>query len=218
MDVDLELGGNDQMFNMMCGRDLMSALGMREKFVMTLKILADEHGKKMGKSEGNAVFLDNTPEDIYGKVMSWPDGVMASAFELCTSLSLAEILEIQKNLKNDNINPRDLKMRLAFLITEINCSTADADAAQEHFIKTVQKKEIPDDIEVVRILEETIKLIDLLVFTKLASSKGEARRLITQNGVKINSETISDIEHEVEISEKEILLQKGKRNFVKIVK
>ena len=82
MDVDLELGGNDQMFNMMAGRDLMKAMGMKDKFVLTLKLLADETGKKMGKSEGNAVFLDQTPENMYGAIMSWTDGVIAIGFEV----------------------------------------------------------------------------------------------------------------------------------------
>jgi len=109
MDVDLEIGGNDQMFNMMRGRDLQKVINNREKFVMTLKILADDNGKKMGKSEGNAVFLDQSPENIYGAVMSWPDGFIANTFELITDVPMVEIEKMREDMKNENVNPRRFK-------------------------------------------------------------------------------------------------------------
>lgn len=216
MDVDLEIGGNDQMFNMMCGRDLMGAMGMRDKFVMTLKLLADDSGKKMGKSEGNAVFLNQEASDMYGKVMSWTDGVIGVAFELCTDISMEEVGRIEKDLKNEKINPRDLKMKLAYEIVRINKGAEAAAEAQEYFINTVQRKEIPDDLEEFKTAKKLVQLIDLLVETKLTSSKGEARRMIAQNAIKIDGEIVNDDKKEIEITESGLVLQKGKRSFVKV--
>ncbi len=215
MDVDLEIGGNDQMFNMMSGRDLMKAIRNKEKFVMTLKLLADDDGKKMGKTEGNAVFLDESPENMYGIIMSWPDGVIGVGFELCTQVPMFEVNKIKEDIKNNKVNPRDLKMRLAWEITKINHGEKKANKAQEHFIKTVQKKEIPEEVETRKLKKGNINIVDLLVETKLASSKSEARRLIKQGGIKINSKIIKN-ENKNIILDKEILLQRGKRNFLKV--
>ncbi|MCK4539725.1 tyrosine--tRNA ligase [Candidatus Parcubacteria bacterium] len=224
MDVDLEVGGNDQMFNMMAGRDLMKAMRQKEKFVLTLKLLADDIGNKMGKSEGNAVFLNQTAENIYGAVMSWTDGVIGVAFELCTKAPMEEVKEVYQQLQGGKANPRDLKMKLAFEIVKINSGEEAAHEAQEYFVKTVQKKEAPDIItnyqlhpssEYKRITN--IKLVELLAETGLAKSKSEARRLIAQNGIKIDGKVISDVDMEVEINKKGFLLQRGKRQFLRVV-
>lgn len=215
LDVDLEVGGNDQMFNMMAGRHLMSALGKKDKSVLTLKLLADDKGAKMGKSEGNAVFLDLEAKDIYGRVMTWADAVIVNAFELCTKLPMSEVKEMAKMLKEDKVNPRDLKMKLAYELTKIIHGEKEARAAEDYFVNTFQKKETPDEVESVNIGKDNMNIVDLLVETKLASSKGEARRLISQKAVKIDSEVISDVELIIDLKT-EKLLQKGKRFFVKI--
>ncbi len=216
MDVDLEVGGNDQMFNMMCGRDLMKSLGKKDKSVLTMKLLADNNGKKMGKSEGNAFFLSDTANDMYGKIMSWADGVLPSAFELCTEI---DMLEVEKMIKE--INPRDLKMRLAYEITKINHGEKGAQEAQDHFIKIVQNKEVPDEIEERKITENKMNVVDLLILLELAPSKTEARRLIEQGGIKIgnaeNLVVISDVKAEIELVS-DLIVQRGKRQFIKIVK
>jgi Tyrosyl-tRNA synthetase len=216
MDVDLEVGGNDQMFNMMCGRDLMKSLGKKDKSVLTMKLLADDSGKKMGKSEGNAVFLDETATDVYGKIMSWTDGVMASAFELCTEVPMDKVTELLANT-----NPRDLKMRLAYEITKINHGEEGAKEAQDHFVKTVQNKEVPDEIEERKISEAKMNIIDLLIFLELATSKSEARRLTEQGGIKIgtaeNLVAVTDVKAEIDLTAG-LIVQRGKRQFVKIVK
>lgn len=217
MDVDLEIGGNDQMFNMMAGRDLMKAMGMRNKYVMTLKLLADDKGKKMGKSEGNAVFLDQAPENMYGVIMSWPDGVLGVAFELCTKMNLEEIKKIKNKLKDKNTNPRDFKMLLAYEITRLNHGKDKAYRAQEHFIKTVQKKEVPDEVKSVKLKVKSINILELLLELEMVSSKGEARRLIKQKGIKINGEAVESEDMEVELSKEAKLLQRGKRNFIKVI-
>lgn len=216
MDVDLEVGGNDQMFNMMCGRDLMKSLGKKDKSVLTMKLLADNNGKKMGKSEGNAFFLDDTANDMYGKVMSWADGVLPSAFELCTEVAMDEVKELLAST-----NPRDTKMRLAYEITKINHGEEGAKEAQEHFIKTVQNKEVPDDIEERKIVEAKMNIVDLLILLELATSKSEARRLIEPGGIKIgnaeNMVAVTDVNAEIDLTAG-LIVQRGKRQFVKIVK
>jgi tyrosyl-tRNA synthetase len=214
LDVDLEIGGNDQMFNMMAGRDLMKAIKGKEKFVMTLKLLADDTGKKMGKTEGNAVFLNDTPENTYGIVMSWPDGIIINAFELCTQAPMSEIKAIKKQL-DDGQNPRDFKMRLAFEIVKIFHNEEKAHAAQDFFIKTVQKKEAPEKVESKKLNAKSINITDLLVEVGLASSKGEAKRLIQQKGIRLDGEAVNDINLEVDLK-KERLLQRGKRQFMKV--
>ncbi len=219
LDVDVEVGGNDQMFNMMCGRDLLKTLKNKDKSVLTMKLLTDSEGKKMGKSEGNIVFLNENPIDMYGKVMSWPDGVLASAFELCTFIPWAEAQILTSNLEKGQANPRDLKMRLAWEITKINHGEAEADKAQSHFIQTVQNKEVPVDIETKVQAAGKYKLIDLVFALGLAASRGEARRVIEQGGLKIgfsnNLAAIIDSQAEVEVKNG-LIVQRGKRQFVKI--
>ncbi|MCX6717336.1 MAG: tyrosine--tRNA ligase [Candidatus Taylorbacteria bacterium] len=118
MDVDGEIGGNDQTFNMLVGRDLLKKIKNKEKFVMTVKLLADSTGKKMGKTEGNMASLTDDNNEMFGKVMSWTDGVMISAFELCTNVPMEEIKKIEKDLQ-EGINPKDFKLKLAYEIVRI---------------------------------------------------------------------------------------------------
>jgi tyrosyl-tRNA synthetase len=217
MNIDLEIGGNDQMFNMMCGRDLFKTLKNKDKFVLTMKLLADENGKKMGKSEGNAIFLDEEASEIYGKVMSWSDKFMSVAFELCTQMEWQEVKEIQKKLKTKNVNFRDMKMKLAKEITANIKGYKEAQVAEEYFVKTIQKKEAPDNIEEILLKKDSLNILELLVLTKLTTSKGEARRLIKQNGLKIDGELVSNVDLEVNLN-KTRLIQKGKRHFLKVKK
>ncbi|MCU0678856.1 MAG: tyrosine--tRNA ligase [Planctomycetes bacterium] len=216
MDVDLEVGGNDQMFNMLCGRELMKAIKGKEKFVMTNKLLADPNGKKMGKSEGNVVSLGETPENIYGQVMAWPDGMIGPGFELCTKLPWAEVVKVKEELNNLKTNPRDLKMKLAHELARIVHGEKAAVKAEAGFVKMFQKKETPDEVRSKKLEVRSINIIDLLVAADLAGSKGEARRLIKQGGIKVDNEVVKDEGLLVDISPKEILLQRGKRQFIKV--
>jgi len=216
MGVDLEIGGNDQTFNMLVGRDLMKAVLGKEKFVLTMKLLADPTGKKMGKSEGNIVNLDETPENIYGQVMSWPDEVIASGFELCTNVPVREVMVINEKLKNPKTNPRDLKMKLAYEITKINHGEKKADEAREYFVKTVQKKEVPEEVVTKKLNEKCLNIVDLLVKLELAVSNGQARRLIEQGGIKVDGQPIKDIKKMIDITTDGILMQRGKRQFIRV--
>ncbi|KKS12806.1 MAG: Tyrosine-tRNA ligase [Candidatus Magasanikbacteria bacterium GW2011_GWA2_41_55] len=145
MNVDGEVGGNDQTFNMLCGRDLMKELKKKEKFVLTMKLLADSTGKKMGKSEGNMVALNDAPEDMFGKVMSWADSMIIKGFELCTKISMEEISEMSKSLKK-GVNPRDLKLRLASEVVKTFLGEVSAKKAEANFVSKFSKRETPSDI------------------------------------------------------------------------
>ncbi len=217
MDVDMEIGGNDQTFNMLAGRTLMKKMKNKEKFVLTTKLLVDPSGKKMGKTEGNMVNLDETPNEMYGKIMSWPDELIGVGFEICSNVSMEEADNIKVRLKGGNINPRDLKMKLALEITKIYHGEKKAKEAEEFFVKTVQKKETPDSIINHQSSIINWKLTDLLVEIKLTSSKSEARRLIEQGGIKVGGEVIKDVNKKINISKEGVIIQRGKRQFVRVV-
>jgi len=220
LDVDLEIGGNDQMFNMLCGRDLLKNIKNKEKFVLTMKLLADDTGKKMGKSEGNVVFLNESPTDMYGKIMAWADGLIFSGFELCTNYSLQEIEKMRQAMQSQTTNPRDLKMKLAYEITKINYGEKIAQAAQDNFVKTIQKKEAPEIIPQWKAKRATYQLIDLLVEAGLAVSKSEARRLIEQGAIKLKEETDFVVEKDIKkiITIKPgLVISRGKLHYLEII-
>ncbi len=208
MDVDGEVGGNDQTYNMLAGRDLMKDLRGKEKFVLTMKLLVDTAGKKMGKSEGNMVSLADSPEEMFGKVMSWSDGMIVPGFELCTRLTMVEIEKIKKDKKT---NPRDYKVRLAFEITKLFLGEAAAAAGQAYFEKTFSKKESPEEMPKVK--PSQYDVVTLLLEAKVCASKSEARRAIEQGGVKINTTKIDDVKAEVKSGD---IVQKGSRWFVQV--
>lgn len=216
MDVDVEIGGNDQMFNMLCGRDLMKSTKGKEKYVFTMKLLADKEGRKMGKSEGNVVWLSDESSNMYGKIMSWPDGVIGIGFELCTNIPMEEVKDIYRQLEDSNNNPRDFKMKLAYEITKRVWGKEKAGEAQEYFIKTIQKKEMPDEVTEVE-AKEGEKIIDIMARVGLASSKAEARRKIEQGGVSIDGENISDFQKVSDRAMDGKILKVGKKDFRKIV-
>lgn len=218
MDVDMEIGGNDQTFNMLAGRTLMKKMKSKEKFVLTTKLLVDPSGKKMGKTEGNMVNLDEAPNEMYGKIMSWPDELIGVGFEICTNVPMDETKENEQLVKNGKTNPRDLKMKLAFEITKIYHGEKKAREAEEFFISTVQKKETPESIINYQLSMSNCKIVYLLVETKLANSKSEARRLIEQGGVKVDGEVVKDINKEINILKEGVIIQRGKRQFVKVIK
>ena len=213
MDVDGEIGGNDQTFNMLCGRDLMKTLKNKEKFVITTKLLEDNQGQKMGKTEGNMVALSDSPDEMFGKIMSWSDGLIISSFELCTNVPMSEINQFTKLLEQGEINPRDLKMRLAKEIITIIHNENKAKVAEQNFIKTFQKKEVPDQIKKVKAGANDL-LIDVLLNNKVIQSKTEFRRLINEGAISI-------IDKEEKITQVDELARPavyriGKKRFIQI--
>ncbi len=213
MDVDLEIGGNDQTFNMLAGRTLLREIEQKEKFVLTLKLLTDPTGKKMGKSEGNMVAFTDSPEDMYGKVMSWTDGMIIPAFELCTDLSDEEIGEMREQIEKGE-NPMIYKRRLAKEIVRLFLSDEAAEGAEAHFTRVHSEGEKPEEIKSFTLKMQPAKLIEVLAESGVVSSKAEARRQVEQGGVKVNDEVVKDIQVEVKVGD---VIQKGKRHFVKLV-
>lgn len=207
MNVDMEIGGNDQTFNMLMGRTMMKTRG-KEKYVLTTKLLVDPTGKKMGKSEGNMVTLEDNGENMFGKVMSWPDSLLSSAFEVCTRVPMLEVSQI--NL----MGPRDAKMRLAYEVVKIYHGEKKAKEAEESFVNTFQKKEIPDVIEEIKCNRGEL-LSEVLVGNKFLSSKGEWRRLVLENAVHdlLKDKNIGDVNLK---TEENMTLRIGKKRFIKI--
>ncbi len=212
MDVDGEVGGNDQTFNMLAGRDLMKDLKNKEKFVLTTKLLVDSTGKKMGKSEGNMIALSDTPEDMFGKVMSWTDDMMMKGFELCTKMPIDEISNIEKEMKA-GANPRDIKLRLAGEVVKTFLGEAAAAKAQEYFVSTFSKKEQPDEMP--EIEPSVYEISALLVEAKVCKSKSETRQVIDQGGVSINDTKVEKGNYSAVIKSGDII-KKGSRWFVKV--
>ncbi|MFA6522907.1 MAG: tyrosine--tRNA ligase [Candidatus Peribacteraceae bacterium] len=211
LDVDCELGGNDQLFNILCGRTLQAAYHKREKFVLTTRLIEGTDGRKMSKTYDNCIYLEDEANDMYGKVMRVQDSLILTYMECCTDIPMAEIAEIKKSMEN-GANPMDFKKRLAKEITALYHGIAAAEEAGKQFSKVFSDGGVPDDMPTVKAPKGSA-LVDLIVRNKLASSKSEAKRLIQQGAVKLNETVITDIEAKAEKG----ILKVGKRKFAKIV-
>lgn len=207
MDVDVEIGGNDQMFNMLCGRDLMKALGKKDKSVLTMKLLVDADGGKMGKTTGNALFLDTGAEDMYGIIMSWPDEVIVSAWELVTKEPMEAIEKLART------KPRDAKMKLALTITSLVHGDKYAHRAEAHFISAVQKKEAPTDLKIIKIRKGDNLLSACVYYFGTVKSKSDIRRLFEQGAVEVDGVKVRDCN---EIAKSGGIVKVGKRDWFEI--
>ncbi len=214
MDVDLEIGGNDQLFNMLAGRTLMKAMKQKEKFVLSLKLLTNDEGKKMSKSEGGFIAINDAPEEMYGKIMAMADGMIVPYFELVTDMPAEEVATIREQLAG-GANPRDIKMKLAKTVTAMFHGPRAASRAEKHFVSVFQKKETPDAMPDFRV-EGPMALADVLVASKLAESKGEARRLVEQGGITLDDTKLSDAFQMMQPGMHGVL-RRGKRQFVRLV-
>ncbi len=218
MDTDIQLGGTDQTFNMQAGRILQRKLRDKESFVMTNPFLSGTDGRKMSKSWGNGVWLDEEPNSMYGKLMAMNDDLIIEYATLGSNMPLSQINELKKRLDSGE-NPMTVKKDVAaYIVTELHDSES-AQTAAAHFEQTVQKKELPTDIPEVAITTDDglISYVDLLVETNLAGSRGEAKRLIEQGGVEIDNDRITDVNGETTLTDS-VLVKVGKRNFVKVSK
>lgn len=211
MDVDLEIGGNDQTFNMLAGRTLMRKLKNKEKLVLTTKLLTDPTGKKMGKTEGNMIMLEDTPTEIFAKVMAWPDEMIGLGFELLTYVPVEEIQEMKKQIKSGQ-NPMVLKKKLALEIVKQLSSQDEAEKAAQNFENTIQEKGIPSDIFEIK-MSENINVGEALIKSGMISSKSELKRVVEQKGVSVDGKTISDADFRLKEGS---VIKLGKRRFIKI--
>ena len=218
IDADIELGGTDQRFNTLLGRDIQAAYGKKyPQLVMMLPLLEGTDGVvKMSKTyPEHCISLTDSAKDMFGKLMSIPDTLITRYYSLLTDVPQAELEKMDEEIASYSINPRDIKMALAHMITEEYHGKEGADKAQEDFINVVSNKGVPDDIESVKIDAEK-SILDLLVELSFVQSKGEAKRLIQGGGVKIDGEKISDMGFVVK-PQMDVVLQAGKRKFAKLV-
>lgn len=214
--ADIEIGGSDQLFNVLAGRELQRDYGQEAQNIITFKLLDGTDGRKMSTSWGNIICITDDADSIYGKIMSMRDELIIQYFELCTDVPLEKIKEMETEIAKNKINPRDLKMMLAREIIKIYHNEKSAFEAEENFKNVFQKKEIPDEVPEYEMKEKNINILDLLVKTDLAKSKGEARRLIEQKGIKIDGKVENNSVREINIGADEILVQKGKRYFIRV--
>ncbi len=210
LDVDCEIGGTDQEFNMLAGRHLQQAEGKREKFVLTTKLIEGMDGRKMSKTYENCVYLNDEPKDMYGKLMSIKDELITTYMECVTDIPVEEIKEVEKAIKKGS-NPKDFKMLLAKEIVRMYHGDEEAKSAEAEFSNVFSKHGVPDDMPEVK-AKKGESLIDVLVRAKVVTSKSEARRLIEQKGVHMNDKVVDSVEAKAE----EGIVKVGKRKFVKI--
>ncbi len=213
---DVEIGGTDQKFNLLVGRDLQREYGLQPQICITLPILEGLYGKeKMSKSLGNAISFNDSPDDMFGKVLSIPDNLIENYFRLAAQYSTAEVESIKSTIET---KPRDAKRKLAFEIVKKYHTQEAAKAAQEQFDRVFIRKEEPDDLPITEIGAGDIAVADLLVELGASRSKSESRRLITQGGITIDQEKVTDFRAIVALGSQPMLIKVGKRRFYKVTK
>lgn len=212
LDVDAEIGGTDQEFNMLAGRTLQKAYGKREKFIVTGKLIEGTDGRKMSKTYDNCIYLDDTPKDMFGKTLTIKDDLIVTYMECCTDIPMAEIKEAEKAMKK-GANPKEFKVRLAKELVTMYHSAKEADAAEEEFNRIFAKGGVPTEMPEVKAKSEET-LLDLLVRGKIIASKSEGRRLIDQKAVSIDEQLVTSHDQLAAPG----IVKVGKRKFVKVTK
>ncbi len=213
--ADVEVGGTDQTFNLIAGRKIQEIFGQKPQDLVISKMLEGLDGEKMSTSQGNVINITDNTNEMFGKIMSMHDEMILKYFELCTNVPMKEILEMEKQMKT-GANPRNFKARLAFEITKIYHGEKAAQKAWREFDRIFRDKKIPSKIRTRNLRSGTWNIIDLIVESKLAPSKSEARRLIQQGAVKINNAIEKDWQKEINIKG-DLLIQVGKHRFAKII-
>ncbi len=215
INADIEFGATEQKFNLLMGRHLQREYGHEPQVAFTMPILVGTDGvQKMSKSLGNYVGITEEADQIYGKIMSISDDLMPEYYRLATSLSTSEVNAILEQIESNNIHPRDAKMRLAREIVSLYHGHSKAEEAEKQFKQVFQKKEMPSEMDAFS-YNAPAGIVKVMVESGLASSKSEARRLIQQNGVKIDGETVGSTDLEL-TDKKEQVIQVGKRRFARV--
>jgi tyrosyl-tRNA synthetase len=217
IDADVELGGSDQKFNLLCGRELQKELGKEEQIAILMPILRGIDGvKRMGKSLKNYIGINEPPNEMFGKIMRIPDHLIIEYYELLTNIDPQELENIKKAI-DEGDNPMKYKLRLAKEIVKRYHSEEDANKAEEEFIKVFSKKEIPEELEVFEVDKNEINLLDFLKDKNIIQSKSEGRRLFEQGGIYVDGKRFNDPSFLLKI-DKEKIIKVGKRKFIKVVK
>jgi len=222
MKADIELGGTDQKFNLLVGRDIQREYNQEPQVIITLPLLEGIDGvEKMSKSLNNYIGINESPQEMYGKAMSIPDNLMIRYFELVTNISLDEINKVKIGLENDSIHPRDVKKRLARNIVTLYHSQGAAMMAEEEFENVFKNKLYPEEIKELILKKDDLKegkiwLVKLIVLSGVVGNKSEARRIVEQGGVRINGEKVNDPNFDVTVEEG-MILKIGRLNFIKLV-
>ena len=217
INADVELGGTDQKFNLLVGRDIQREYGQNPQSIITLPLLEGTDGvEKMSKSYDNYIALDDSPEDMYGKIMSINDSMILKYYELAVFADRKKINEVKLLLKDDTNNPRDIKRSLAKDLVKKYYSEKEADLAQSSFDQIFVKRDNPENMQV-RKIDSDVGLLELLTEEGLVASKGEGKRLLNQNAIKINGQVCNDINFVISSSEKEYVIKGGKRRFLKVI-
>jgi tyrosyl-tRNA synthetase len=219
---DIELGGTDQTFNLLMGRQLQKEYAQEEQVILTMPLLEGLDGvKKMSKSLGNYIGVDEDPNNMYGKAMSIPDELMVKYFELATDLSLEELEELKQGLAEGTIHPRDAKMRLGRTLVRMYHGEQAAQEAEHHFKTVFQQRDLPDDMPEVQVNAADLEdgrmwIVALLSKLGLVATNGEGRRMIQQGGVRINQQKVTDPQAKVEV-QGGMVVQVGRRKFAKVI-
>ena len=215
LEADIELGGTDQKFNLLVGRDLQKENGQKPQSIITLPLLEGTDGKdKMSKSYENDIGLMDDPANMYGKTMSIPDELIYKYYSVALDLEESKLLSIKEKLDDKSINPRDIKRDLAKELVQMYHGEKKSQEAQAHFEKVIVNKENPDEMDEFKVKNETT-IVDLLFDSGLALSRGEAKRLIKQGAVKIDGVKIDNLDYQLHSNENKII-KAGKRRFLKI--
>ena len=214
--TDLQIGGTDQLFNLLAGRKLMEAFGLRPHTILTFPILVGTDGVlRMSKTTGNHIGINEPPEQMFGKVMSIPDAAMGNFSDLVTRWTPDEIAAKFTALEAGELHPRDLKMQLAWEIVDIFHGAEAAQAAETHFRTVHQQRELPADMPELKLLEPT-SVVDILTHTGAVASRSEVRRLVQQGGVRLEGERVDDPNLIVRPAGEQVL-QVGRRKFLKLI-
>ena len=213
---DIEIGGTDQKFNLLMGRNLQKDVGQKPQCILTMPILEGTDGiEKMSKSYGNDIGISDSANDMYGKTLSIPDNVMLSWFTLAADADNQYIEVVEQKLKNSNVNPMELKRDLARKVVSLYYDEKIALDAENHFNQVTVSKGMPDEIQEYQLKKEDL-LVNIIADSGLLKSKSEARRMIKQSAVKIDGEAIKDIQYKVSVGDS-FVLKVGKRKFLRVV-
>lgn len=215
--ADVELGGHDQLLNLLMGRQIQRHYGAKEQDILTVQLIEGTDGvEKMSKSKGNYIALNDTPQNMFGKLMSIPDKLITKYFELCTDISDSELKNVKSALNKKGINPMEYKLRLAQEIVALYHGEKPAVVAKNEFLNVFSKKNLPKDIATKTIPSKAYPVTDLLILANMVVSKSEGRRLIIQGGVRIDEVKVMDPNQSIKLGKAPILLQVGKQKFLRV--